>query len=139
MAARDLFVDTSGFYAALDARDAHHSLAATVIADTVRSGQRIVFTDYVITESLNLCVARRGHHVAVRMLDFLDMSRAGIRLSIDPEWFEKAARFFRKHADKTFSFTDCTSFIVMKELGLRRALTTDHHFRQAGFEAILAD
>lgn len=138
MAARDVFVDTSGFYAALDARDAHHARAAALVAETVRSGRRIVFTDYVITESLNLSVARRGHHIAVRMLDFLDQSRAWDRVSVDSAYFGKAALYFRKHGDKTFSFTDCTSFVVMKELGLRRVLTTDHHFHQAGFEVLLA-
>ena len=40
--------------------------------------------------------------------------------------------FFR-YRDKDFSFTDCTSFILMRELKLREALTTDHHFVQAGF------
>jgi hypothetical protein len=40
--------------------------------------------------------------------------------------------FFR-YGDKDFSFTDCTSFILMRELKLREALTTDRHFLQAGF------
>jgi predicted nucleic acid-binding protein len=45
--------------------------------------------------------------------------------------------FFRKHADHDCSFTDCASFVVMRELRLSQALTTDHHFPQAGFEALL--
>jgi predicted nucleic acid-binding protein len=44
-------------------------------------------------------------------------------------------RFFRKHADHQHSFTDCTSFVVMRELKLSQALMTDHHFSQAGFDA----
>ncbi|MDE0366510.1 MAG: hypothetical protein OXP09_13150 [Gammaproteobacteria bacterium] len=39
-------------------------------------------------------------------------------------------------ADKAFSFTDCTSFVVMDELGFRKALITDRRFRQAGFEML---
>ena len=37
---------------------------------------------------------------------------------------------------KDFSFTDCCSFVVMRELRIRRVLTLDHHFRQMGFEVV---
>jgi hypothetical protein len=44
---------------------------------------------------------------------------------------------FRKHADHGYSFTNCTSFVVMREMGLRDALTTDRHFAAAGFHPLL--
>src|SRR5881396_4089497 len=53
-----------------------------------------------------------------------------------PTRAEKARSWFFRWKDKDFSFTDCTSFVVMRELGQRRALTTDHHFAQAGFEMV---
>jgi len=40
------------------------------------------------------------------------------------------------YRDKAFSFTDCTSFAVMQELRLTRALSTDRHFRQMGFQMV---
>jgi uncharacterized protein len=43
----------------------------------------------------------------------------------------------RRHQDKEWSFTDCFSFHVMRELKLHRALKSDHHFQQAGFAALL--
>ena len=49
---------------------------------------------------------------------------------------EKARNVFFRHRDKNYSFTDCTSFVVMKELKLKQALTTDRHFRQMGFEVL---
>ena len=39
--------------------------------------------------------------------------------------------------DKSWSLTDCISFYLMRERGITQALTTDHHFTQAGFEALL--
>jgi hypothetical protein len=52
---------------------------------------------------------------------------------IDMGRLEKALGLFFRHRDKDYSFTDCTSFIVMHELRLNEALTTDRHFAQAGF------
>jgi uncharacterized protein len=49
---------------------------------------------------------------------------------------DKARNLFFRYHDKDFSFTDCTSFVVMRDLKLREALTTDHHFAQAGFTVL---
>jgi hypothetical protein len=56
---------------------------------------------------------------------------------IDPKRFHAGADWFRKHGDKAWSFTDCVSFAVMRELRVRDAFTTDRHFRQAGFVPLL--
>ena len=56
----------------------------------------------------------------------------------DPERFWKARSFFVRHCDQAWSFTDCLSFQVMKQLRLRDALTKDHHFREAGFIVLLS-
>ena len=51
--------------------------------------------------------------------------------------FAAAQSFVRKHSDHGYSFTDCTSFIVMRELKITDALTTDGHFAEAGFRPLL--
>lgn len=51
--------------------------------------------------------------------------------------FERGLRLFRERPDKGWSLTDCISFVVMEERGIRDALTGDHHFEQAGFAALL--
>jgi hypothetical protein len=56
--------------------------------------------------------------------------------TIDALRAEKARSLFFRHRDKNYSFTDCTSFVVMRELRLREALTTDRHFRQVGFHVV---
>ncbi len=55
------------------------------------------------------------------------------------EAFEKAKALFAARADKDWSITDCTSFILMQERGLTEAITGDKHFVQAGFRALLRD
>jgi uncharacterized protein len=56
---------------------------------------------------------------------------------IDPARFHAAAGWFRRHADKEWSFSDCVTFATMRKLRLRDAFTTDHHLRQAGLIPLL--
>jgi predicted nucleic acid-binding protein len=55
---------------------------------------------------------------------------------IDAARAERARHAFFRHRDKEWSFTDCTSMVVMHELRLRQALTTDAHFAQMGFQVV---
>ncbi len=138
MASREVFVDTSALYAFVDKNDSSHQRASRVVLDLVGAGRRLVVSDYVVAEAVNLANARGGSLVARRVLDLIEQT-AGIRLEwIGSARFEATKAFFRKHADHEYSFTDCTSFVVMRELKLRQALTTDHHFVEAGFDALLS-
>jgi len=135
--AREVFVDTSGLYALVDNRDPAHEAADRCVRGLVHSGVSLLLTDYVIDEACTLAKARAGADAARKLLDILDQSEA-LRLTwIGEEKFETAKRFFRKHADHDYSFTDCTSFVVMQEQRIRDALTTDRHFVEAGFRALL--
>ena len=58
-------------------------------------------------------------------------------LTASQELFDKAVALFAARPDKEWSLTDCTSFTVMGEQGLTEVLTSDHHFRQAGFVTLL--
>lgn len=137
MAKRDVFVDTSGLHALINKRDANHAAAAVLVGKRIRTGCKLVVTDYVVDEAVNLVKVRGGHHLALRVLELLEQSVA-IRIEwIGAERFTATKMFLRKHADHDYSFTDCTSFVVMRELGLRQALTSDRHFQEAGFETLL--
>lgn len=137
MANPEVFVDTSGLYALVEKNDAHHTRARRAVEKLLRAGRKLVLTDYIVDETTTLAKARSGKRVAMRLLDLLEQS-AGIRIEwIGSSRFEETKTFFRKHADHGYSFTDCTSFVVMNELELTQALTTDKHFPEAGFEALL--
>jgi predicted nucleic acid-binding protein len=51
--------------------------------------------------------------------------------------FETGRQLYAGRLDKEWSLTDCTSFVVMREYAASDALTTDHHFEQAGFNVLL--
>jgi hypothetical protein len=136
MALRSVFVDTSGWYALLDRREAGHETVADFIEQAVRSGTRLVTTDYILDESCTLAKARAGSSMALRLLDVIAGTTALDLEWIDAERFRRAETHFRKHRDQAFSFTDCTSFEVMRGRGITDAITNDGHFRIAGFRTL---
>ena len=137
MAEADVFMDTAGFLALWDAADEHHSAALNLQRVLVRKGRRFVTSDYVIDETITLLLIRHSHRAA---LDFLDSAQHTQALRLEwtgSERFAAAAALFRRHSDKEWSFTDCLSFTLMRELKIHDAFTTDRHFHQAGFVALL--
>jgi len=85
----------------------------------------------------HLLLLRHSHAAAADFLDAMERSESLQIEWIGPERFQAASGFFRKHADQEWSFTDCASFCIMRELRIRDAFTTDHHFNQAGFVPLL--
>ena len=133
---RSVFVDTSGWYALIDRRDTDHARTVALVGRLVRGGVRLVSTDYVIDESCTLAKARSGSTTAYKLLALLEKTKA-----LDIEWigserFGRAKDLFRKYHDQAISFTDCTSFAVMRELDLNEAITKDAHFRIVGFSVL---
>jgi predicted nucleic acid-binding protein len=57
----------------------------------------------------------------------------------DNHWFRAGLNLYRQRPDKEWSLTDCISFEIMRTRDLTEALTTDHHFTQAGFRALLRE
>ena len=137
--AREIFVDTSGFFALLVAKDPMHARATEVLERARKSKQRFVTTDYVLDETATLLRARGAAHLVAGLFDAVFASNACRIVWMDSVRFEGCRAYFLEHHDKDWSFTDCVSFSVMQELGLRRALTTDRHFAQARFEPLLVE
>ena len=51
--------------------------------------------------------------------------------------YAQALELYRQRPDKEWGLTDCFSFIVMQARRIAEALTTDEHFQQSGFQALL--
>jgi predicted nucleic acid-binding protein len=135
--AREVFIDSSGLYALADRRDSHHAQAKERVGKLIESGTGFVLSDYIVDEACTLAKARAGSDAALRLLDIVERSRAIDFVFIGVEHFQAAKAFFRRHADHGYSFTDCTSFVMMNELRIRDALTSDRHFVEAGFRILL--
>lgn len=124
-----IFVDTSAWYAIFSSDDVNHELANETLA-SIRA--QLVTTDDVVDEALTLFRARGE---TLRSLKFgssvIDDSFAEI-VTVDREDFSKAWYVYRRYIDKAWSFTDCTSRVVMERLGIQKAFAFEEHFRQFG-------
>ena len=127
-----VLVDTSAVYALLDRSDRWHD-AARVALQRLRQGRNEpLLTNFILAECHALSLSRLGADIARSWL--LTNVWPVERVSIDDE--AKATEIVRQYTDKTFSFTDATSFAVMERLKLRRAFAFDPHFRQYGFQVL---
>jgi predicted nucleic acid-binding protein len=75
--------------------------------------------------------------VYLELLERLQSDRSTTIIPASASLFRQGIALFGKRRDKDWSLVDCISFVVMKERGLKEALTTDRHFAQAGFRALL--
>lgn len=136
--ASEVFIDTSGFYALLVRDDDRHDEAVDLMRSADEKRRRFVTTDYVVDESATLLAARGLAGVIPRFFETVFASSALKLIWVDSERFERSQALFLRNLGRGWSFTDCVSFAVMKELRLREALTKDAHFVDAGFLALLA-
>jgi predicted nucleic acid-binding protein len=122
--------------ACADASDPAHSRARARRDAAMEGGSVLVTTDYVVDETLTLIRMRLGLDAAEAWWQQVEGSSRVRWEWIDQPRAEKARAVFFRYRDKSYSFTDCTSLVVMRELKLRQVLTTDDHFRQLGFQVL---
>jgi hypothetical protein len=133
---RCLFADTGGWISCADEADPAHQKAVKARDNWLQEGGLLVTTDYVIDETLTLIRMRLGFTAAALWWQQVEQSSRLRWEWIGIERCQRARELFFQFRDKDYSFTDCTSFVVMKELKLRQALATDKHFSQMGFEVL---
>jgi predicted nucleic acid-binding protein len=130
------FIDTWAWLVLANRRDpAFDSVVRLRAAAEGRAGAWVT-TDYVLDETLTRVFALAPFREAQRFAEAIfESSRAGLVAieRITAERFSHAWRLRLRYQDKPrISFTDLTSFVVMRELGLRLVATGDAHFEQVG-------
>jgi predicted nucleic acid-binding protein len=133
------FVDTSGWAEWADQSLAFHSQAVGLFNEVWGRGGRLVTTDFVLAELTALLNSpiRMPKPKQIELLDAIQADTSVEILSLDALQRRAAWDLWKARADKTWSFVDCSSFVVMQQRRLSEALTTDHHFEQAGFVRLL--
>lgn len=123
-----MFVDTGAWYAASVPSDRDHVAAVSFLRTNT---EPLVTSDYIYSELLTLFRARGHIDRAREWVTQAEQHRCEI-VRITEEDIRKATDVYFNYGDKLWSFTDCTSRVVLERLGIGRAFAFDDHFRQFG-------
>ena len=127
-----VFVNTSALIALANPSDGMHATAKKCMRKL--SDATLVTSDYVLDETYTLLRrGRNGLKMTIGFHDLIESSRVIEIVSLDEGLREAAWRIFVDYDDKAMSFTDCTSFALMRQRDLTEAFSFDTDFQRAGF------
>lgn len=133
----EVFLDAAYTIALSSATDQYHERARVLAEQLEVDGTRLITTHAVLLEICNALAKQRYRAAAIELLYSLQEDPNVEIIAISEDLFKHAFQLYRERQDKEWGLTDCISFIVMKDRGLMKALTTDEHFKQAGFQVLL--
>lgn len=132
-----LFLDTGYVIALNSPRDRFHG-AALHWELRIRAERVPVVTTRAVQLEIGAAFSRLAYRAAgAAILDALDRDPGITVVPLDDDIYRRAPALFAGRADKEWSLADCVSFVVMQDRAITQALSTDAHFAQAGFEALL--
>ncbi|MBF0227604.1 MAG: type II toxin-antitoxin system VapC family toxin [Desulfobacterales bacterium] len=132
-----IFLDTAYVLALLNRRDQYHDKAKFLL-DRVRKASEIWLTEAILVEIGNALSSVDREGAANFIISCYNTSVFHV-VTVDTELMHKAVKLYQSKNDKDWGLTDCISFVVMKESELYLAMTTDKHFCQAGFQALMLE
>jgi hypothetical protein len=122
-----IFVDTGAWFATVVPSDSDYPVASNWFSQNVET---LITMNYVIDETLTLLRMRRENQRAIALGNvFFSGTLATIHYVTEAN-IQQAWQVFGQFSDKDWSFTDCTSKVVMASLNITQAFAFDHHFRQ---------
>jgi predicted nucleic acid-binding protein len=124
-----IFVDTGAWFASVVPTDPDHVAAQAWLAANT---DRLLTTDYVVDETLTLLRARGERKRSLLLGAKFFRSEFAVIHKITETQIALAWEAFEQFGDKDWSFTDCTSKVVIEQLGITQAFAFDHHFKQFG-------
>ncbi|MEA3397847.1 MAG: PIN domain-containing protein [Chloroflexota bacterium] len=130
----DIFIDTSAFYALLDADDQNHERAKSAWIPWLDEQARFSCSNYVLLESSAL-IQRRLGMMALRRFqeDIIPLCQVHW---VSPNLHAAALSALLAAGRRRLSLVDCTSFEIMRRLGLRTVFAFDRHFAELGFTCL---
>ncbi len=134
---REIFLDSAFAIALSSETDSFHEKAVQLSEEL--DGVILVTTRAILLEIGNALSKRPFRKASVALLRSLETDESVVIVPLSEELYQKGMTLFVKRADKDWGLIDCISFIVMQEHEITEALTTDNHFQQAGFHALMRE
>ena len=131
-----VFVDTSAWYAIIDASDSEHQGAAASLAGLARARARLATSSHVLAELHRLILHRSHRQAALEAVRRIRGTPRGEVIHPDEDDLAAAIGLLERYSDQDLTLTDALSFAVMRRTGIQRAFAYDHDFAVAGFELI---
>lgn len=134
----ELFCDTSYFVARLDPHDTLHEKAKALGHEHAQAP--LCTTHSVIVETLNYFsrYQQEIRNAAAELAAAIERHERFAIIHLTPQLLQSSIAFYKQRRDKSYSGTDCISMLVMQKRGIRTVMTSDMHFRQEGFDVLLA-
>jgi predicted nucleic acid-binding protein len=129
-----VFADTSFFVALLNRRDIAHSRAVEI---SLQHRGRLITSEYVLLEVANWFAPSNRRSAFGSLLRQLHDQWDIEIVESSHVLFERGVVLYTARRDKEWSLTDCISMVILEDRQLKRVLTSDHHFEQAGYEVLL--
>jgi len=134
-----VFLDTAYVNALINTRDQWHEAAVQWERKLATAQRQLITTEFVLVEIADGLARVRFRLQAAQLIAALQASALVEIIPASSDLFTAALALYRDRPDKDWGLTDCASFVVMRERASSEALTTDEHFRQAGFRALLLE
>jgi predicted nucleic acid-binding protein len=132
-----VLLDTVGIVALLNKDDGYHAEATEVFRAIGRARRRVITTDLVLAEAGNSLARTPLRDDLVWFVRQLHEDPLAAVVYADRASFAEAVDLYANRGDKSWGLIDCSSFVVMRAMGIVDSLTADHHFEQAGFNCLL--
>lgn len=134
-----LFVDTSGWATFFLRTEVHHRKMVEYYEQGRQVSKSMVTTNYVISELVALLTTRQqaSRNLLFQCVDSIRHAPFIDLIHINEQTDSEAWNLCKDRPDKAWSLVDASSFVVMQQLNIKTALTTDRHFEQAGFIRLL--
>lgn len=132
-----VFVDSFAWIAAINKTDNYNEIVLKTLESLLKQKAKLITTNYIVIETINALSRVEFRKAVVEFVDRLQKSPSVEIVKVTDEIYNSAWELYKQRKDKNWGITDCTSFEVMRILGVKKAFTNDKHFEQAGYSVIL--